>query len=170
VWWVGPAPAGRNADLSSLLEPDDQAEWHEPHKTAALLALLSPLHLAKLEQAQRHGRAIGAVYRRTRIEAGCKVQRAEVRFDGLAGCLRTPGGGSSRQFILAADGETVRTRALTSRESARLMGLPDSYILPKGATGALHVMGDGVAVPVVRWLAAQVIEPLLSARPAKAAA
>lgn len=170
IWWPVPTQHHRNADLANLLEPDDQVVWHDPQKSAALLVLLSPLHLAKLDQARRGGRAVGAVYRRTRIEDGRKVQRAEVRFDGLAGCLRTPGGGSSRQFILMADQEGVRTRGVTSRESARLMGLPDSYHLPNGSTNALHVMGDGVAVPVVRWLAAQVIEPLLRAKSAKAAA
>jgi len=42
------------------------------------------------------------------------------------------------------------------------MGLPDSYVLPATTTAALQVAGDGVAAPVVRWLAATVLEPLLS--------
>ena len=51
------------------------------------------------------------------------------------------------------------------------MGLPESYRLPKAATSALHVVGDGVAVPVVRWLAAHLLEPLVAASaPAIAAA
>ena len=50
------------------------------------------------------------------------------------------------------------------------MGLPDDYRLPSGSTQALHVIGDGVAVPVVRWLAAEILEPLLSAQPAQAVA
>jgi DNA (cytosine-5)-methyltransferase 1 len=33
--------------------------------------------------------------------------------------------------------------------------------LPRGATAAFHVIGDGVAAPVVRWLASQLLEPLL---------
>jgi DNA (cytosine-5)-methyltransferase 1 len=86
-----------------------------------------------------------------------------VRLDGLAGCLRTPRGGSSRQVIVVVDGGEARTRLLTPREAARLMGLPDSYQLPKSATAALQVAGDGVAVPVVRWLAEQLLEPLLGA-------
>ena len=57
-------------------------------------------------------RAVGAVFRRTR--AG--VQRAEVRFDGLAGCLRTPRGGSSRQLLLVMENGQVRSRLLTGRE------------------------------------------------------
>ena len=169
VWWTAPAPPARNTDLKSVLEPDDVVPWHAPDKTAALLALLAPLHLARLEHMQGAGRSVGAIYRRTRVEKGRKVQRSEVRFDGLAGCLRTPRGGSSRQFIVVVDQEKVRTRLLTPREGARLMGLPDEYHLPTGSTQALHVIGDGVAVPVVRWLAAEILEPLLRARPAMAA-
>ena len=109
----------------------------------------------------RGERIVGALYRRMRLEDGRKVQRAEVRFDGLAGCLRTPRGGSSRQVLVVVEEGEVRTRLLTQREAARLMGLPDSYELPKAATSALHVAGDGVAVPVVRWLAQELLEPLL---------
>ena len=92
-----------------------------------------------------------------------------MRFDGLAGCLRTPRGGSSRQVIAVAQDGQVRTRLLTPREAARLMGLPESYRLPGAATSALQVAGDGVAVPVVRWLAQELLEPLLDGAAAIAA-
>ncbi len=167
LWWDAPKPPARNANLASVLEPDDRARWHTPAKAAALLALLSPLHQVKLAAMKDAGRAVGSIYRRTRVENDRKVQRAEVRFDGLAGCLRTPGGGSSRQFIVVLEGGAVRTRPLSPREGARLMGLSDDYRLPSGSTQALHVIGDGVAVPVVRWLAAGIIEPLLCAQPTK---
>ena len=104
------------------------------------------------------------MFRRTRIEDGRTVQRAEVRFDGLAGCLRTPRGGSSRQAVVVVEDGSVRSRLITPREAARLMGLPDSYVLPATATAALHVAGDGVAVPVVRWLASELLEPLVGDR------
>ena len=83
----------------------------------------------------------------------------------MAGCLRTPRGGSSRQTLVVVDGGYVRTRLLSPREGARLMGLPESYWLPKAATSALHVIGDGVAVPAVRWLATNILEPLLDQAP-----
>lgn len=167
VWWRLAAPPARNTDLAALLEPDAAVEWHTPAQTARLVGLMGPLHRARLD-AQR-GRAVGAVFRRTRIEAGRVVQRAEARFDGLAGCLRTPRGGSSRQAIVVVDGGEVRSRLLSPREAARLMGLPDSYQLPDGVTAALHVAGDGVAVPVVRWLARELLEPLLAPASAMAA-
>jgi len=105
---------------------------------------------------------VGGVYRRTRFdENGMKLQRAEVRFDDVAGCLRTPAGGSSRQTILVVDGKSIRSRLLSSRETARLMGLADDYKLPKNYNEAYHLTGDGVAVPVVRHLATHLFEPLL---------
>jgi len=66
-------------------------------------------------------------------------------------------------MIAVVEGGQARTRLLSPREAARLMGLPDSYRLPAAATSALHVAGDGVAVPVVRWLAQELLAPLLDA-------
>jgi DNA (cytosine-5)-methyltransferase 1 len=167
IWWRAAAPAPRNTDLSALLQPDAEVEWHSPDRTARWLELMAPLQRARVDALRAQslqgvaGRAVGAVYRRMRVEDGRRVQRAEARFDGLAGCLRTPRGGSSRQVIVVVEAGLVRTRLLTAREAARLMGLPDSYILPRAATSALHVAGDGVAAPVVRWLAQAILEPLL---------
>jgi DNA (cytosine-5)-methyltransferase 1 len=170
IWWALAAPPARNADLASLLEPDAQVPWHAPAKTTALLELMAPLHSARVEAARAQpARSVGAVYRRTRSEGGMRVQRAEARFDGLAGCLRTPRGGSSRQTLLFAGAGEVRSRLLTAREAARLMGLPDSYALPPGLHAGLHVTGDGVAVPVVRWLAGHILAPVLAGPAAVAA-
>lgn len=163
VSWRVTAPPVRNTDLASLLERD--APYRPQARTEALLDLMAPLHRARVEALRRSGgRAVGGVFRRMRVENGLRVQRAEARFDGLAGCLRTPRGGSSRQALLVIEKGQVRGRLLTPREGARLMGLPDSYRLPRAATTALHVVGDGVAVPVVRWLADQILEPLLAGR------
>lgn len=160
--WTLTPPARRNLSLADVLERDDAVEWFSETRTAKLLALMAPLHRRRLEAAAAQGRAVGALYRRVRTEDGVKRQRAEARFDGLAGCLRTPAGGSSRQVILVAEGGRVRARLLTGREGARLMGLPEDYVLPASSTAALKVLGDGVAVPVVRALAEQILEPLLS--------
>ncbi len=167
TWWGLDAPAARNTDLAALLEPDDQVAWRADADTAALLALMAPAHRAAVETRVASGqRAVGAVFRRMR--AG--QQRAEVRFDGLAGCLRTPRGGSSRQTLLVIDNGQVRSRLLGPREGARLMGLPDAYRLPRSATGGLHVIGDGVAAPVVRWLAERLLAPLTFGKSAPLAA
>ena len=166
VWWGLEAPPSRNTDLAAVLEPDGDVTWHNSAQTERLLALMNPLHRARL--ALHRARAVGAVFRRTRVEQGRTVQRAEVRFDGLAGCLRTPRGGSSRQAIVVTGDGPTRSRLITPREAARLMGLPETYHLPKTATAALHLTGDGIAVPVVRWLSRALLEPLL--RPAAAMA
>ncbi len=101
-------------------------------ETDYLLQLMPPLNRQKVAQAIQSGRrTVGAVYRRTRPdEHGVKRQRAEVRFDDIAGCLRTPAGGSSRQTILVVVGKSLRSRLLSPREAARLMGLSDEFRLP----------------------------------------
>lgn len=163
LWWAPPPPARRNAGLAALLEDEPPSGWWNEEKTARLLSLMAPAHRARVEAAQAAGRRMaGCVYRRTRrAPDGTRAQRAEVRFDDLAGCLRTPGGGSSRQTLLVVEGPRIRARLLSPRETARLMGLGEDYILPKRATDAYHLTGDGVAAPVVRHLAAHIFEPLL---------
>jgi DNA (cytosine-5)-methyltransferase 1 len=53
--------------------------------------------------------------------------------------------------LIIRSGE-VRSRLLSVREAARLMGLPDTYKLPESYNEGYHVMGDAVVVPVVAWL------------------
>jgi DNA (cytosine-5)-methyltransferase 1 len=160
-WWTLPEPNARNTALGDLLEPDHQVTWHSQEQTRRILALMAPLHRRRLDQAVVQARAdgqrqVGALFRRNRQEQGRSQQRAEVRFDGLAGCLRTARGGSSRQTVVviepAFEESALRTRLMTPREGARLMGLGDDYLLPKGAAAALTLVGDGVAVPVVAFL------------------
>lgn len=162
-WWRLAAPAARNAQLIDVMEdaPKD-VRWHEPEQTARIIALMSDGNRRKLDETMAAGtRAVGAIYRRTRVAPdGGKIQRAEVRFDGLAGCLRTPGGGSSRQVIMVVEGDVVRTRLLSGREAARLMGLPDDYVLPANYSDAYHLLGDGLAVPAVSFIARHLLDPL----------
>ena len=166
LWWNLPTPPRRNSTFADLVEdPPVSTEWHEPAETDALLAMMTPVNTAKVEAAKRAGRRmVGAVYKRTRGGADGKRVRAEVRFDDVAGCLRTPAGGSSRQTIVVIDGDRVRSRLLCTREAARLMGLPDGYRLPKAYNEAYHLVGDGVAVPVVRYLAQHLFEPILGVK------
>lgn len=164
LWWNLAMPGPRIESFSDLIEDDPKGvEWNTEAQTKKLLGMMSDVNKKKLHEAQRAGkRVVGAVYKRTRLDAnGKKVQRAEVRFDDVAGCLRTPAGGSSRQSILLVEGKKVRSRLLSPREAARLMGLSDAYVLPSNYNDAYHVAGDGVAVPVVRHLAKFIFEPIL---------
>jgi len=171
LWWRLEPSRPRNTRLADLLEPDDAVTWRSQSDTKRLLEQLSPLHSERLNVALTRGERVTApVYRRVRDVGGAKIQRAELRLDGLAGCLRTPGGGSSRQLLVISDHGQTRSRWLTPREGARLMGLGEDYRLPAGATAAWRVIGDGVAVPVVRRLADQILEPLISGPAAIAAA
>lgn len=165
IWWDFPRPPSRRSVFADLIEADPvDVVWHTPEQTEKLLKMMSPIHLQKVEQAKLGGRRmVGTIYKRTRLTTeGFKVQRAEVRFDDVAGCLRTPAGGSSRQIILTVEGQQVQSRLISARETARLMGLPDSYMLPKNYNEAYHLTGDGVVVPVVRHLAQHVFEPILA--------
>ena len=173
VWWNMPAPPKRRLSFLDSLEHDPQGVvWHTAAETRRLLSLMSPLNRRKVEQAKKlKCLIVGGIYKRTRTdENGDRVQRAEVRFDDVSGCLRTPVGGSSRQTILLVEGEKIRSRLLAPREAARLMGLPDSYILPTKYNEAYHLAGDGVVVPVVRFLAAHLLEPILAAEAERRAA
>jgi DNA (cytosine-5)-methyltransferase 1 len=164
IWWKLPTPPIRNVTFADIIEdqPAD-VEWHTQEQTKQLLQMMSDVNREKVRDAQMSGkRMVGGVYKRTRHDdEGDKVQRAEIRFDDVSGCLRTPAGGSSRQLIVVVEGDMVRSRLISSRETARLMGLPDEYILPKNYNEAYHLTGDGVVVPVVRHLAANIFEPIL---------
>ena len=155
IWWNLPIPNEPIPSLASLIEePPRGVEWHTKEQTDHIISLMSPLHLEKLRKARLlKTNIVGTVYRRIRPnEDGVKVQRAEIRFDQISGCLRTPVGGSSRQTIVVVEGRRIRSRLLSPREAARLMGVPDDYPLPTKYNDAYHLFGDGLAVPVVRWL------------------
>lgn len=165
VWWRLPAPEKRSLGLADLLETDPKdVKWFTEEETTRLIGMMSPTNQDKLASARSTGKQrVGMVYRRTRSSSeGIRVQRAEIRFDDVSGCLRTPAGGSSRQVVVIVEGSSVRARLISARETARLMGLPDSYILPERYNEAYHVTGDGVVVPVVRHLATNLFEPLLN--------
>lgn len=170
VWWNIPTAPKRSAILADLIEENPTSvKWHTPEKTRRLLAMMSPVNIKKVEEAKVSGEVrVGAIYKRTRHDAqGNKLQRAEIRFDNIAGCLRTSTGGSSRQLILVVRNGDIRSRLISSRETARLMGLPEEYKLPKNYNEAYHLTGDGVVVPVVRHLAESILEPILISAVAK---
>lgn len=165
IWWNFPTPPARKKRFVDIIEDNPSSvQWHTQEETKKLLAMMSKVNREKVAKAKKSGKkTVGAIYKRTRFnEEGFKVQRAEVRFDELAGCLRTPAGGSSRQLILVVDGDNIKSRLISSRETARLMGLPDQYSLPENYNEAYHLTGDGVAVPVVSHLTENIFLPLLA--------
>ena len=161
-WFSMPEPQQRMQTIEDLIEqPPTGVKWHTPAETNHLLAMMTPINRQKVIAAQESGRfSIGTIYRRTREG----VQRAEIRFDGISGCLRTPGGGSSRQTIMVVDGPKIQSRLLSPREAARLMGLSDNYKLPARYNDAYMLVGDGLVVPAVKHVARHIIEPILESR------
>ena len=160
-----PPPRPRQQLLGDLIDDEPNGvSWHSSYETARLLDMMTDINRAKVDRAGACGhRTVGTIYRRMRSNGrGGRIQRAEVRFDGVAGCLRTPQGGSSRQTVMVVNGDEIRSRLLSPREAARLMGLNDSYKLPKNYNDAYRLAGDGVAVPVVRHLSQHLLEPLLA--------
>jgi DNA (cytosine-5)-methyltransferase 1 len=172
VWWRLPYPPKRNLDLAAVLERNPpESVWRSNAAARKLLDQMAPLHRQRVEAAlASKAWTAGAVFRRIRIENGKRVQRAEIRYDGIAGCLRTPAGGSSKQLLLVTENGRTRLRPVMAREAARLMGCEDSYILPDRETAGLKVLGDGVSVPVVRWLGQHLLAPLASGKSASKAA
>ena len=163
IWFNLPRPKHRKRELINLLEPMESVNWDSKEKTLSILSKMSVVNKAKVQAAQNlNYPKVGALFMRTRQHAGSKKVFAEVRFDGISGCLRTPNGGSSRQSILWVNGTQILSRLLTPRETARLMGLPETYKLPKNNNAALHLTGDGVVVPVVEHLKNYLLEPLIS--------
>ncbi|MEM9699584.1 MAG: DNA cytosine methyltransferase [Pseudomonadota bacterium] len=165
IWWAHHAPRVEVPSLADILDPQPDTPWLAHADVARLLSLMSAPSQNRVAAARQLGApVVGMLYKRGRPDAsGQNRQRAEVRFDGLAGCLRTPAGGSSRQTVLIVEGKRTRARLLSSLEAARLMGLPDSYQMPTSYNQAYKVAGDGVAVPVVRYLDQALFQPLLRA-------
>jgi DNA (cytosine-5)-methyltransferase 1 len=160
VWWRLPPPPLGALALSDILE-HDASVWHTPEQTQKLLAAMSLINTSKIKNVSTSDSlVVGTLFRRMRPHEGAMRSFTEVRLDGVAGCLRASDGGSSRQMLIFIEGETIRTRHMTARESARLMGLPDDYSLPPAKTHAAKVIGDGVAVPVVQFLADSLLSPL----------
>ena len=166
TWWALPIQAGRVPRFADLYERD--APCDSASKTSELLAMLSSQNRAKLRAAlETGGLLIGTGYRRTRAtDGGGKAQRLELRFDGLAGCLRTPDGGSSRQVVLIVEKGRVRSRLMTVRECARLMGAPDKFNIPGSYNDGYRAMGDAVAVPVTRFLARHLLASVITSKAA----
>lgn len=162
VWWRFEPPIRRRSPAVERLIDSDPigVEWNSDFETKRLLGMMTERNRAKVKEVVESGKfRVGFLYKRMREGK----QRAEVRFDGIAGCLRTPGGGSSRQTIVVIKGKRIRSRLLSPREAARLMGLSNDFQLPGTYNEAYKAMGDGVARSVVTALNEQVLTPLASA-------
>jgi len=159
-------PLHTRLSLAEILEDlDDTApEWWPKERKEYLYNQMSPRHqaIAKAWMAQEDW-CYGTVFRRVRRQPdGHKRSMGELRSDALAGCLRTPKGGSGRQILFKAGFGKYAARLLTPRECARLMGA-DDFIIKSKLNQALFGFGDAVCVPAIAWIAENYLDPLLTA-------
>lgn len=155
LWWKLPMPKPRKLNLSDIVERDVPHDG--PEATRRNLSMIPKRHRDYVAASNLD---VFPGYKRTRKTG----QMLELRFDGVAGCLRTPEGGSSRQVLVIRHSTGLKTRLLTARETARLMGAPDTYKLPGSYNDGYRAMGDAVAVPVARWLARFLLAPLAATK------
>ncbi|HEX4264633.1 MAG TPA: DNA (cytosine-5-)-methyltransferase [Verrucomicrobiae bacterium] len=159
-WLIRRLPAfpKRAKCLKDIIEdlPLNHQMWWSRQRCDYMLSQMSPKHRAQAESMIR-GEAIsfGTVFRRVR-NGKCM---AELRTDGIAGCLRTPRGGSGRQILFAAGEGQYNVRLLTPRECARLMGA-DDFTVRVSLNQALFGFGDAVCVPVIEWIARNYLNPV----------
>jgi DNA (cytosine-5)-methyltransferase 1 len=163
-WSLRPLPdlPKRTKSLTSILEtiPRNDPRWWSTERATKLLNQMSERHRSVVKAMKSSKRAkYGTVFRRMRNGKSM----AEIRTDGLAGCLRTPKGGSARQILFRASNGKYAVRLFTPIECARLMGAEDIKI-PNDASvnSALYAFGDAVCVPVIRWISEHYLTPLAS--------
>jgi DNA (cytosine-5)-methyltransferase 1 len=155
-----PPPPRNEVNLQDILEDitESSREWWSPERAEYLLNQMSARH-REIAETMISGReySYGAVFRRVRN----KKSMAELRTDGLAGCLRTPRGGSGRQILFVAGKGKYFARLLTPRECARLMGA-DKFKITVPPNQALFGFGDAVCVPVIEWITEYYLNPVIN--------
>lgn len=157
--WVAfdvPPPKGHRQEIAELIDLDDEQAWWDQEAVAKHHDMMNDRHRQLVDNIVSAGKTfVGTIYRRKRVG---KTQ-AEVRFDGMAGCLRTPKGGSAKQIVIAIDRGRLRMRWMSAREYARLQGA-ESFPLVANNIQNLYGFGDAVCVPVIRWIDEYVLSPV----------
>ncbi|MBL7825744.1 MAG: DNA (cytosine-5-)-methyltransferase [Saprospiraceae bacterium] len=149
-----------NSRLADIIEkiPETSKDWWNEERVEYLLNQTFDRHRVLIEAAKRgNGYTYFTAFRRVREGRSM----AEIRSDGIAGCLRTPKGGSARQILLRVGKGKIDIRLLSPRECARLMGA-DEYRISGNINQALFGFGDAVCVPVVTWIGENYLNPLLA--------
>lgn len=152
-----PKTDSRLADIIEEI-PETFKDWWNEERVEYLLNQTFDRHRVLIEAAKRKNEyTYFTAFRRVREGRSM----AEIRSDGIAGCLRTPKGGSARQILLRVGKGKINIRLLSPLECARLMGA-DEYHISGNINQALFGFGDAVCVPVVTWIGENYLNPLLS--------
>lgn len=148
------------ADLRGVVQKmaADDPRWWDAERQGKFLASLRPLHVERLQGLRDAGATVWrTAYRRTRDGA----TTWEIRPDGIAGCLRTTGGGSSKQALVEVKRGQARVRWMTALEYARLMGAGDYRTKARTDNQAMFGFGDAVVVDVIEWIGQHYLLPTL---------
>lgn len=159
-------PTQTSYDLAALIDLDDGEDWWDAQAVDKHYVMMSDLHRKRVDRmVQQKMTAVGTGYRRRRAEG----MRNEVRFDNVAGCLRTPKGGSAKQIVVAIQRGRLRMRWMRPREYARLQGA-GGFKFPDGmpTNQGLYGFGDAVCVPAIEWIDRNVLTPIYDASRAHA--
>lgn len=167
VFFDFPELPTRRLELRDVLVdlPEDDLRWWNEERTQYFWEHLEHDHRPKLEAMAAAGADLQLTAVRRGRRRGLREQIFNLRFDGLASCLRTPKGGSSIQFVVRVRNGNVQIRRILGSESARLQGVAmkgnsPNFIIPESEQEALFAFGDAVCVPAVRWVFENSIQPL----------
>jgi DNA (cytosine-5)-methyltransferase 1 len=156
-----PEPPPLHTDgLSKIVEQmkDFDERWWSEEEVKRHLAMMEHSHHNRVMELIDGKQIVYRTFFRRRREGR---QRAEVRSDDLSGCLRTAVGGSGKQFLIKAGRGSIKVRAMTPREYARLQGVPDEFPIRVNGVQALTGFGDAVCVPAITWIARNALNPLV---------
>ncbi len=155
-------PSMRKTGLSTIVEKlsESDSRWWSEVEIQRHLNMMDARHKERIVEISLQKKYSYRTFFRRRRNG---QQRAEVRNDDLAGCLRTASGGSGKQFLVKAGKGEIHMRAMTPREYARLQGVPDNFFISKNGVQALTGFGDAVCVPVINWITQYALNPLLDA-------
>ncbi|HAT1597531.1 TPA: DNA (cytosine-5-)-methyltransferase [Legionella pneumophila] len=140
-------PARGTVLMKDILHPEDGSETAEPPYTAGKKAIVNKDFIltdrlwnylqAYKEKHEAKGNGFG--FGLTTGEDTARTLSARYHKDGSE--------------ILIHRGKNKNPRRLTPRECARLMGYPDSFVIPVSNTQAYRQFGNSVVVPVIQEIA-----------------
>lgn len=153
-------PPLKKKGLTEIVEEleDSDKRWWSSEEVKRHLMMMEESHYSRVIELAKGDQFFYRTFYRRRRKG---VQRAEVRNDDLAGCLRTAVGGSGKQFLIKAGEGNIKMRSMTPREYARLQGVPDNYPINVNGVQAMTGFGDAVCVPVITWIGNNVLNPMV---------
>ena len=153
-------PAQGKHDVRSVIDLGEDEQWWDEEQLSKHYAMMNDRHRAIIDRYVEVGESfVGTGYRRKRQGQ----MKFEVRFDGMAGCLRTPRGGSARQIVVVVDSGRLKLRWMSPREYGKLQGA-GRFKLLENERQMLFGFGDAVCVPVIKWIDTCVLTPIFESQ------